>query len=143
MTLRRALWAVLACCGALASAGCDSDTSPSDVALEGTWNGTWQFVTAGVTVTDTVTAELTRSGANSTGTWAAESGPSGNVTLTPGEPLTGTLTINHTTITGQTCSATTNISGTATTSRIEFTTAEIPPSGICQWATSNRFSFRR
>jgi hypothetical protein len=143
MTLRCALWAVLACCGALASAGCDSDMSPSDVALEGTWNGTWQYVTAGVTVTDTVTAELTRSGATSTGTWAAQSGPSGNVTLMAGAPLTGTLTINQTTITGQTCSATTNISGTATASTIEFTTAEIPPSGICQWATSNRFSFRR
>jgi hypothetical protein len=141
MTIKRALRAVLMCWCAVALARCNSDMSPSNI--EGTWNGTWQFVTGGVTVTDAVTAELTRNGSNGTGTWAAESGPSGSLSLTLGDSLTGTLTISQTTITGQTCTATTTISGSATSSAIEFTTAEIPPSGICQWAASNRFSFRR
>ena len=51
----------------LAGAGCDSDMSPSRTDVGGSWTGTWQFVTGGLTVTDAVTAMLTQNGTNATG----------------------------------------------------------------------------
>ncbi|HYN06437.1 MAG TPA: hypothetical protein VES67_03510 [Vicinamibacterales bacterium] len=143
MTTRRAVGAVLVCGCALALGSCDSGMSPSDIDVDGSWTGTWRFVTAGVTVTDTVTARLTQDGSNASGTWMSESGPSGDLTFTVGASISGTLTITQTTLIGQTCSATTNLSGSAASGTIEFTTTEITPGGICQWAASNQFSFRR
>jgi hypothetical protein len=138
------LWPVLiAVACALAGAGCDSDTSPSQIDVGGAWTGTWRFVTGGLTVTDTVTATLTQNGANATGTWMAASGTSGELSFDVRAAIAGTLTMTQTTLTGQPCTATTTLSGTATPAALEFTTTAPAPSGICQWATSNAFSFRR
>jgi hypothetical protein len=139
----KAARAILSGWCALALASCHSGMSPSDIEVDGAWNGTWQFVTGGVTVSDAVTARLTQSGANASGTWTAESGPAGEISFAVGGPISGSLTITQTTLTGQTCTATTPLSGSATSSTIEFTTTDFTPSGICQWAASNRFTFRK
>ena len=112
-------------------------------AVTGAWTGTWRFVTGGLTVTDTVTATLTQNGTNATGTWMAASGTSGELSFEIRASIAGTLTMTQTTLTGQPCTATTTLSGTTTPAALEFTTTSPPPSGICQWATSNEFSFRR
>ena len=128
---------------ALSLAGCGSSTSPSRIDVAGSWSGTWQFQTGGATVTDSVTAQLTQTGTNASGTWAAGGGASGQLSFTAGASISGTLTISQMTVTGQTCSATTTISGTASSSTISFTMTTPAASGICQWATNNQFSFQR
>jgi hypothetical protein len=135
--------AALACSCLFASVGCDSDMSPSRIDVGGAWTGTWRFVTGGVTVTDAVTATLTQNGTNVTGTWTAASGPAGELSFAIGAEIAGTLTMTLTTITGQPCTGTTTLSGTATPTALDFTTTSPAPSGVCQWATSNEFSFRR
>ena len=128
---------------AISSAGCGSGMSPSRIDVAGSWSGTWQFQTAGATVTDAVTAQLTQTGTNASGTWTAASGASGDLSFTVGASMSGTLTITQTTVTGQRCSATTTVSGTATSSNITFTMTTPTSSGICQWATNNQFSLQR
>jgi hypothetical protein len=132
------------CCAcALSSAACGSNMSPSRIDVAGSWSGTWQFQTGGATVTDSVTAQLTQTGTNASGTWTAAGGPSGELSFAVGASISGTLTINQTTVTGQTCRATTTVSGTASSSTIAFTMTTPTSSGICQWATSNQFSLQR
>lgn len=143
MTRARALGAVLVGLCVACAAGCESDMSPSDIQVRGSWTGTWQFVTGGVTVIDTATATLTQNGTNATGTWTAASGPAGDLSFTVGESISGTITMTQTTLTGQPCTATTTISGTASSTALDFTAAESPRTGICQFAVSNQFSFRR
>lgn len=128
---------------ALASAGCDSDMSPTRIDVAGSWTGTWQFVTGGATVTDAVTATLTQNGTNATGTWMAASGPTGELSFEVRDSINGTLTMTQTAITGQPCTATTTLSGAVTQTTLEFTTTTPIASGICQWAANNQFSFRR
>jgi hypothetical protein len=135
-------FAILYVC-AISSAGCDSDMSPSRIDVAGSWSGTWQFQTAGATVTDAVTAELTQTGTSASGTWTAAGGAAGDLSFTVGASMSGTLTINQTTVTGQRCSATTTVSGTATSSNMTFTMTTPTSSGICQWATNNQFSLQR
>jgi hypothetical protein len=117
--------------------------SPSRIDVAGSWSGTWQFQTGGATVTDSVTAQLTQTGTSASGTWAAAGGASGELSFTASASISGTLTISQTTVTGQTCSAMTTISGTASSSTISFTMTTPAASGICQWATGNQFSFQR
>jgi hypothetical protein len=117
--------------------------SPSRIDVAGSWSGTWQFQTAGATVTDAVTAELTQTGTSASGTWTAAGGAAGDLSFTVGASMSGTLTINQTTVTGQRCSATTTVSGTATSSNMTFTMTTPTSSGICQWATNNQFSLQR
>jgi hypothetical protein len=128
----------------LAGCGSGSPTSASSIfSVAGNWTGTWQFVSAGATVTDGVTATLTQDGLNAKGTWTADSGPSGQVSFTVAASLSGTLTISQTTLTGQSCSATTTLSGAGSATALDFTLTAIPPSGLCQWATSNQFSLKK
>lgn len=140
---RRAFRSLVVCLCVAGLTGCESDMSPSDIEVRGSWTGTWQFVTGGLTVTDTVTASLDQTGTNATGTWTAASGPTGDLSFTVGESISGTLTITQTTITGQPCSATTTIAGTASSTAIDFTAGAVTPGGTCQFAASNQFSFRR
>ena len=127
---------------AAASACGDSPTSPS-VNLSGTWTGTWRFQTAGVTVTDDITATLTQSGTSAAGDWTAQSGPTGQLTIAVGDSISGTLTISQTMFTGQVCTGTTTIVGSATSSTLELAAAQVPSSGVCQWAAEMRFSLRK
>ena len=116
-------------------------TSPSGpgVSVAGNWTGTWQFVTAGATVTDDVTASLSESGSTVSGTWSSRSGAAGAIPFTAGSSIAGTLTISQTLLSGLNCSATSSLSGTASATAIMFTTANIPPSGLCQWGESAKF----
>ena len=132
----------------LAVAACGGKGSPSSPAptlnLTGTWGGTWTFVTSGVTVSDTVAATLTQSGPGVNGTWTSQSGATGQFTnLTPAASTSGTVSISLTTITGAVCNATVSATGTASASTIELTLGAIPPSGVCVWATGQRFSLTR
>ena len=79
----------------LACGGSSSPTLPSTTLnLGGTWAGSWQFVTSGVTVSDAVTATFTQTGATVSGTWRAESGASGQFAqLSPQTSTSGTVTI--------------------------------------------------
>ena len=132
------LTAPLACGG-------DSPSSPSPTLnLAGTWSGSFQFVTSGVTITDGVTATFTQSSTDVSGTWRAESGASGQFTqIAPRASTTGSVTISQTTLTGTVCNGTAAVTGTASASSLDLTVAQIPPSGICQWATSMQFSLRK
>lgn len=143
MIVPRAFRLSIACACLLVLAACDSDSSPSDIDVDGSWSGTWQFVTGGVTVTDTITATLDQDGNDVTGTWAAASGPTGEVNFSVDDSISGTITITQTTITGQACTATTTMSGTASATAIDFAAATFTSTGICQFAASNQFSLRR
>ena len=120
-------------------------TSPSPALnLAGTWTGSWQFVTSGATIVDTVTATLTQTGSTVSGTWTSESGATGQISnLAAQSSITGSLTISQPTLTGAACTATTSVSGTASASSIDLTVPQIPASGVCQWGSSMQFSLHR
>ena len=124
------------------ASGCDSPTSPS-VNLAGRWTGTWQFRAGGATVTDGVVATLTQSASGAAGSWTAASGASGEMTIAAGASISGTFSIAQTTFTGQVCTGSAALTGSATSSSLEFSVAAIPGSGACQWATDMQFSLRR
>jgi len=131
----------------LAAVSCGSKSPPgpsTTLNLGGNWSGTWQYVTSGVTIVDNVTVTLTQAGADASGTWTAESGASGQVQrLVPQASTSGTLTITQMTITGSACSATAAVTGTASATAIDLNVAAIPPSGVCQWAASQKFSLHK
>jgi hypothetical protein len=130
---------------ALVSCGGKSPPGPTtSLNLGGNWSGTWQYVTSGVTIVDSVTATLAQTGADASGTWTAESGASGQLQrLVPQPSTSGSVTITQTTVTGTACTATAAVAGTASATTIELTVSPIAPSGVCQWAASQRFSLRR
>lgn len=129
----------------LACGGSHSPASPSPAPLNlgGAWTGTWTFVTAGVTVTDSVSMTLTQTGSSAGGQWSAAGGAGGQVVLTPGASLSGTSSISQTLLTGQNCSASTTLSGTASATQMQFTLGPLAPAGLCQWATNHQFRFTR
>ena len=124
------------------AAGCgNSPTGPGGFSVAGNWSGTWQYVTGGVTVTDTVTASLTQDNTgNAGGTWTAAGGASGRITFAAVSSISGSFTISQTLLSGGVCQATSTLTGTATPSTITFTVAPITGTGLCQWASSQQFS---
>jgi len=127
---------------------CGGGSAPSSptptLNLAGTWTGTWQFVTSGATIVDTVTATLTQAGSTVSGTWTSESGATGQISnLAAQASVSGSLTISQPTLTGPACTATTSVSGTASASSIDLTLPQIPGSGACQWGSSMQFSLRK
>lgn len=143
MTRRFAIVVVLAL-----FAACGGDSTPSaptaSFNLAGTWTGSWQFVTSGATVVDTVTATLTQSGATVSGTWTSESGATGQISsLAAQSSTTGSMTISQARLTGTACNATTSVSGTASASAIDLTVPQIPVTGVCQWGSAMQFSLRK
>jgi hypothetical protein len=144
MTARPRLWlhaaALATAVMTLAGCGGDSPTNPSgSLSLSGNWTGTWQYVASGVTVTDDVTATLTQSGSSATGGWSSASGATGQLSLTVASDLSGTITITQTPLASNACTASTSLSGSATSSTMDFTLAPISGTGLCQWAASQRF----
>jgi hypothetical protein len=139
--LRRSVVAVVA--WSIFGAGCASPTGPDGFSVDGNWNGSWSFMSGGATVTDTITTAISQSGNSATGPWNAASGPSGTLTFTPTTSTSGSLTIMQTVITGQVCTATTTVTGTASGTRIELTLADFPTNSSCPWATMNRFVLTR
>jgi hypothetical protein len=142
---------ILSFAGVLA-AGCEPNappTSPTPAAMNlagtwsGTWSGTWTFSVGGAMVTDSVTMTLAQTGASVNGTWTAGGGSTGTVGFTAATTVNGSLSINHTLLTGQLCAASTTISGTASSSALQFTLGTLSNSGLCQWATGQAFSVTR
>jgi hypothetical protein len=127
-----ALLVLTAACGS-------SPSNPSSaLSLSGTWTGTWQYVTAGATVADTVTATLGQNGSTASGPWTASSGASGQLSLSVASSATGTISINLTLISS--CSSgSVALTGTETATTLDFTLAPIPAVGACNWPTGNHF----
>ena len=113
--------------------------------LAGSWSGTWTFVTAGFTVSETVSMTVTQNGETSAGgQWVTTSGAvAGTVAFPPTADFTGTANISQTLLNGVNCSATTTATGTATASQIRFTLGTLTPAGLCQWATNHSFTFTK
>jgi len=131
---------------AVAAAACGSDSpmttaAPTTINLGGAWTGTWQFLTAGVTVTDTVTATLTQSGSQVTAGWTAASGATGTLAFAAAAGFTGPFTINEPAL-GFTCTGSGQASGTAAVDALAFDVPSIGGSG-CQWSTNNHFALHR
>ena len=142
MRFARAL--LLGCGLFLAACGSDSPGSPSPTLnLAGTWTGTWAFSSGGANVSDTVTMTLTQGGTAVSGQWSAAGGAAGTVSFTPTADFTGTASISQTLIGGGNCSASTTVTGTASANQIRFTLGALTATGLCQWATSNQFTFNR
>jgi len=109
----------------------------------GNWAGTWQLTVAGAVVSDEVTANLTQNGSNVSGTWSSKGGASGQISFVSGSTIAGTLTVSQTLLSGVTCSASTSLTGSATSTSITFTFANIPTSGLCQWGENGQFSLSK
>lgn len=118
-------------------------TPPGTVNVAGDWSGTWTYSTAGVMVTDDVTARLNQSGAGVTGTWTAASGATGQISFTAMATLSGNLTLNQALLGGGSCNGGTTISGSAAADRLDITLADIAPQGVCRWGTGGRFVLTR
>jgi hypothetical protein len=137
----------LAACllGALLVSHCGggSPSSPS-LNLAGTWTGTWRYVAGGATVSEAVTATLTQSGDEASGTWMAESGASGQFQrLRAASSTSGSLTISVTALGLPPCTATASVSGTASATSLELGVSPIASSGTCQWAANQQFALTR
>ena len=146
MTLRHhALTAILVGTILVGSVSCGSPAGPTPVVvnISGSWTGTWTFLTACVTVTDTVSVTFTQNGTSASGPWSSASGPGGQLNLMIGAGLSGSASINQTLLSGQNCSASTTVTGTATATRVQVTLGALQASGLCQWATNQEFVFAR
>lgn len=141
----KAACALVIACGLVLSACGDSPGGPSAGTLDlaGTWAGTWTFVSGGATVTDAVTMTVTQSGTSASGQWSATGGAGGVMAFSRTADFTGTATVNQTLLSGVNCSASTTTTGTASSTQIRITLAPLTPSGLCQWATNQQFTFTR
>jgi hypothetical protein len=127
-----------------AVAGCGGPSAPSGgLNLSGAWSGTFQYVTAGVTVTDTVTLSLTQSGTRAAGAWTAAGLTTGSVSIDSGATISGTFQIAQPNVGGTACSASSSLSGTASETDMTFTVADIAPSAPCPWATGMKFVLKK
>ena len=138
--------AAMAIALAMLATGCggDSPTNPSgSLNVSGSWTGTWQYVASGVTVTDDVSATLTQNGSSATGPWTSSSGATGQLSLSVATDLSGTITINQTPLASGACTASTAITGSATSSTLDFALGPMTGTGLCQWATDQRFALRK
>ena len=134
---------VIAACVLIASCG-DSPTPPTTTLnLAGAWTGTWTFTSGGAMVTDTVTMTVSQTGTSAVGQWSSTSGAAGTVTFTATEEFTGSAGLSQTLIIGGNCTASTTLTGTASMNQIKFTLGALTPTGLCQWAPSNQFTFTR
>jgi hypothetical protein len=127
----------------VAAGSCGSPAKPTSIQVAGTWTGSWKFVTAGVTVTDTVTATLTQSAFSVSGTWTSAGGASGTLSFAVDASFVGSMSIVRTLLTGTVCSANSTISGSAEASNLQFAAASFSGTGLCQWATDNRFTLTK
>lgn len=141
----KAARALLIVCGLMLSGCGDSPGGPSTTQLElsGNWTGTWTFFSGGAIVTDTITMTVTQRETSATGQWSAAGGAGGTVAFTPAADFTGTASISQTLITGINCSASTTMTGTASSTQLRITFGPLVPTGLCQWSASNQFTLAR
>ena len=135
------------CAAALAVTGScgGSPTAPAAPALNlaGSWTGAWTYMAGGATVADTVTLTLNQNGVSVAGLWAAASGPGGQIVFEAGASVSGTVSFSQTLLSGVNCSATTTVSGTASSTSLQFNVGTLPQSGLCQWPPNQQFVFTR
>jgi hypothetical protein len=86
---------------------------------------------------------VTQNGTSAGGQWSAAGGAAGTISFTPTADFTGSGSISQTLIIGGNCSASTTLTGTASANQIRFTLGTLTPVGLCQWATTNQFTFSR
>lgn len=136
---------LVAGCLAVTAACGDNPAAPGPVNVFGEWTGTWQFATAGLTVTDSVRVVFVPLPLNSwTGLWSADSGASGQFQIADQTSTTGTFTITLPKLTGGTpCTATATVSGTLSSTAITLSVPSLPSTNTCPWATDHQFSFHR
>jgi hypothetical protein len=135
-----ATWLAAACvsgCGATSTAPTQTP-GPTGLDLSGQWSGTWQYVTASLMVTETVVLTVTQSHSSATGTWTAEGGAVGSISLGTGATISGTFVIWVTTF-GGSCSAASTLTGTASATDLRFSVQDLTPTSGCQWSTHNQF----
>jgi hypothetical protein len=125
-------------CGGESSSQSTTGPSPS---LNGPWVGTWTYVSAGLTITDPVTATTTPYVTQATTTWQSAGGATGSFVVTPGASISGTFSIQIGAA-GFNCSGTGTLTGTASAAAIAFDVPSISGS-ICQWSTNNHFDLHR
>lgn len=142
---RRCLpYAALVALFALVSACGSSPASPStSLSLSGTWTGSFQYQTGGVTVTDAVSLVLQQPSATATGSWSASGLTSGTVSFAAGATFAGTMTISQPNIGSGPCNGSSTIAGTATTTDLTFTVADLTTTASCPWATQMKFVLKK
>lgn len=141
----KALCVVLIACGLVlpACGGSPATPTPTPLNLAGTWAGTWTFLSGGATVTDAVTMMVTQNGTAAGGQWSATGGAGGTMAFAAAADFTGTASISQTLLGGVNCSASTTVTGTASSTQIRITLATLTPTGLCQWAANQQFTFSR
>jgi hypothetical protein len=135
--------AALGLSGSACSESTPTGPSTPSLSLAGAWTGTWTFVSAGATVTDTVAMTLSQTGASVNGQWSSSGGASGTIGFSAAATISGSAAISQTLLTGATCTASTTLTGTATTTAIQFSLGSLSGTGLCQWATGHQFSFSK
>ncbi len=111
--------------------------------ISGAWTGTWTFLTAGVVVTDTVSVTFQQNGTVAGGPWTSAGGPGGQLSLKVGSTVSGSVSITQLLLSGQSCNASTTVTGTATATRVQLTLGTLQGGGLCQWAANQQFVFTR
>jgi len=129
--------------GSLSCGGSPSAPTVTIVDISGPWTGTWTYTAGGATVTDTVSVTFNQNNASVQGPWSASTGPGGQLILTEGAGLVGTVTISQILLNGTTCSSQTSVTGTATTSRVQLSFGTFATGGLCQWGTNQKFDLTR
>lgn len=129
---------VAASCG-----GSASPSSPTSLNVSGTWTGRFEYQTAGVNVTDDVTMSINQLSTTATGNWSTVGLTTGTVSFPAAGTVAGSFTITQTNIASGACNGSSTIAGTATTSDLVFTVANVAPTATCPWATGMKFTLHK
>lgn len=146
MTARRLI--VVAVAGALfVSGGCGSSGAPTaptaPFSVSGTWTGTFEYVTAGVTVTDEVTLILTQPSTSASGSWSAGSAATGTASFGVASSVTGNFTISQPNVGGAPCTGSSTLSGSASSTSLVLNIANLTPTAACPWATGMKLTLKK
>lgn len=132
---------------AAAASSCGGSASPSSpgggLSLAGNWSGRLEYTTAGVNVSDDVTMTILQASTTASGSWAASGQTTGTVSFPAAATVAGSFTITQTNIASAPCTGSSTIAGTATTSDIVFTVANVAQTAACPWATGMKFTLHK
>ena len=127
-----------------ASCGGSTSTSPtSTLSLTGSWSGKFEYQTAGVNVSDDVTMAIIQASTTATGSWNAAGQTTGTVSFPAAATVAGSFAITQPNIAGAACLGSSTISGTATSTDLVFTVANVTQTAACPWATAMRFTLKK
>lgn len=141
-TWRFMLLAVLA--SAASCGGGASPASPSgNLSLAGNWTGRFEYMTGGVNVSDDVTMSINQLSTTATGNWSASGQTTGTVSFPTAATVVGSFTITQNNIASAACIGSSTIAGTATSSDLVFTVANVAQTAACPWATGMKFTLHK